>query len=425
MFNLKEKINSSEFAKNLVTLLSGSVIAQVIPIAIMPLLTRIYTPSDFGVFGLYTAMVAVLSIIVTGRYELAIMLPKQEDSANHLVNLSLIFTVVISIVTLVVILLFGNNISVLLGSEDLNKWLLFIPLSVFVAGVYQTFFFWNNRQKKYKSISVTKVAYSSSTAVVNLSGNLFNKGALGLVLGAIIGQINGAIILFFRFKKAINNSWSFNFTKSKLLAIEYIDFLRFSTISGLINSFSNTAFPIVIGMFFDVKVVGLYFFANKLTRLPLNFIFTSLSQVYHQKAVELFHSDKKELYRFTMNTQKKIAILLFPILVGISIIGPFAFDLFFGSEWKESGSLIKYFALFVFFGNLYSPISSIADILNKQKVLMYFNASLVFSQIIVMYMSVNLFNLGFNETILNVSLIGSLHFIILSIFMNRTLSNLK
>jgi len=42
----------SEFAKNVLTLMTGTTIAQAIPIAISPILTRIYTPEDFGVFAL-------------------------------------------------------------------------------------------------------------------------------------------------------------------------------------------------------------------------------------------------------------------------------------------------------------------------------------------------------------------------------------
>ena len=42
----------SEFAKNVLTLMTGTTIAQAIPIAISPILTRLYTPEDFGVFNL-------------------------------------------------------------------------------------------------------------------------------------------------------------------------------------------------------------------------------------------------------------------------------------------------------------------------------------------------------------------------------------
>jgi O-antigen/teichoic acid export membrane protein len=78
----------SEFAKNVLTLMTGTTIAQAIPIAISPILTRIYTPEDFGVFALYMSLASIISVVATGRYELAIMLPKKDDDAINIVALS-------------------------------------------------------------------------------------------------------------------------------------------------------------------------------------------------------------------------------------------------------------------------------------------------------------------------------------------------
>ena len=70
--------SKSEFSKNVLTLMTGTTIAQAIPIAISPILTRIYTPEDFGVFALYLSIVSILVVFTTGQYDLAIMLPKYE-----------------------------------------------------------------------------------------------------------------------------------------------------------------------------------------------------------------------------------------------------------------------------------------------------------------------------------------------------------
>jgi O-antigen/teichoic acid export membrane protein len=59
----------SEFSRNVLTLMTGTTIAQAIPIAISPILTRIYTPEDFGMFALYMSTASLFSVIATGRYE--------------------------------------------------------------------------------------------------------------------------------------------------------------------------------------------------------------------------------------------------------------------------------------------------------------------------------------------------------------------
>lgn len=69
----------SEFSRNVLTLMTGTTITQAIPIAISPILTRIYTPEDFGIFALYMSVVSIVSVVATGCYELAIMLPKKDE----------------------------------------------------------------------------------------------------------------------------------------------------------------------------------------------------------------------------------------------------------------------------------------------------------------------------------------------------------
>ena len=68
--------------------MTGTGLAQAIPIAISPILTRLYTPEEFGIFALYIAITAILTILVTGRYELAIMLPKEDEDAVNILSIS-------------------------------------------------------------------------------------------------------------------------------------------------------------------------------------------------------------------------------------------------------------------------------------------------------------------------------------------------
>jgi len=111
--------------------MAGTSIAQAIPLAISPILTRIYTPKDFGVFALYISIASIISVVATGRYELAIMLPKKDDDAINLVVLSILIACCISIVTFLGISIFNAEITLLLGNPAVSNWLYFIPLSVF------------------------------------------------------------------------------------------------------------------------------------------------------------------------------------------------------------------------------------------------------------------------------------------------------
>jgi len=147
--------------------MTGTTIAQAIPIAISPILTRIYTPEDFGVFALYMSIVSVIATIATGRYELAIMLPKKDEDAVNIVALSIIISFFVSFIAFLIVYIFNSQITNLLGSPEISNWIYFIPITVLLAGVYQSFNYWNNRKKKYRRL-VTSIVMQSGTATANL-----------------------------------------------------------------------------------------------------------------------------------------------------------------------------------------------------------------------------------------------------------------
>ncbi|MFT5306040.1 MAG: lipopolysaccharide exporter, partial [Chitinophagales bacterium] len=70
-----EKIKKSSFLKNTLLLVSGTTIAQAIPMVISPILTRIYEPKSFGVLMIYVSYISILGVIATTRYEKAIIIP--------------------------------------------------------------------------------------------------------------------------------------------------------------------------------------------------------------------------------------------------------------------------------------------------------------------------------------------------------------
>ena len=87
----------SEFTRNVLTLMTGTAIAQAIPIIVSPILTRLYSPEDFGRLALFISIVSIMSVLATGKYELAIILPKKNSTAYQLVSLSVMLSLVVSV----------------------------------------------------------------------------------------------------------------------------------------------------------------------------------------------------------------------------------------------------------------------------------------------------------------------------------------
>ena len=157
---LKEILNlKSEFSKNVLTLVTGTTIAQAIPIAISPILTRIYTPEDFGVLALFISITTILGTIANGRYELAIVLPKRDNNALELTALSIIITMGFSLLLVILVILFHDSLLSYLNNDRFSFWLYLIPLSVLLFSLFNILNYYHTRKKEYKTI---KHAYNIS-----------------------------------------------------------------------------------------------------------------------------------------------------------------------------------------------------------------------------------------------------------------------
>ena len=75
------KALKSDFVKSVLTLMTGTAIAQLIAYLVYPVLTRIYSPADIGELGVYTRLVAFIAAFATARYELT--LPLQNRIIMH------------------------------------------------------------------------------------------------------------------------------------------------------------------------------------------------------------------------------------------------------------------------------------------------------------------------------------------------------
>lgn len=178
---MRKFLPQSAYARNILTLMTGTSLAQAIPVAISPILTRLYSPEEFGRFALYMAVVTIASVLVTGRYELAILLPRQDRDALHIAALAMALSVTISATLLLVVLFFAQPIAVLLGDAALATWLYWVPASTLLLGLYQSLNYWSNRKAQYRRLAISRTAQSGSAALAQLGIGYAGSGAVGLV----------------------------------------------------------------------------------------------------------------------------------------------------------------------------------------------------------------------------------------------------
>jgi O-antigen/teichoic acid export membrane protein len=364
---LKKFLPQSEFVKNVVTLMTGTTIAQAIPIAISPILTRLYSPADFGEFALFMSIVSVIAVVATARYELAIVLPKKDEDAANILALSFLISFLISLLTLVIVFLFNESIVQLLNNKELSRWLYFIPVTIFFMGIYQALNYWSTRKKTFKYNSISRISSSTATATTNLGMGSYSSGAGGLITGFVIGQAVGAIILGWKtisdFKK---HKATITKTKMKENMLHYRNFAFINSPHALINSFQDSAIVFFITYYFATAIVGFYSFAFRILKAPVGLIGSALYQVFYQKASLTIH-ENGNLQSLFIKMIKRLTLIGLPIFTVLFFTAPFLFAFVFGKDWIVAGEIAQILIPWLFFNFLMSPVSCLPILLNKQK----------------------------------------------------------
>lgn len=361
---IKRYIGKSNYKKHVLYLMSGRVIAQFVPILLTPVLTRIYSPSEFGVFGVYFTIVSLVSMISSGRYCLAVLLPKEEEKAQGIYFLSSIFSIIISFVFFAIMLLWADPIFSFLNAEILTSYTILIFLNVLVLGLSEPAYYYGLRQKKYKILSVNVIVQSLIVVAFRLILGYFVSTEYGLLLAHLLGYSVSFLLLLFRLQ-----IYKFNFlelfSNLKSLAKKYIQFPKYSLFADTLSMGANLSPNLFMNGIFGSIATGYYAMTDKILGSPIWFVTSSVGDVFKQEATEQFR-EKGSAYTLFIKTTRTLFLLGIVPFALIFIFVPYVIPFLLGDGWESVADFIKIFVVMYFAKFVVNPVSYIVYIVNKQ-----------------------------------------------------------
>ncbi len=342
--------NRSPFVQNTLKLVLGAGIAQVITFLVSPVLTRLYTPEDLGLFTFFISIVGLFALIATLRYEIAIIFPKEDKDAINIVSLSVIIAFGLSFLLLILVILYRFLLSEQLPLNPvLSRWLYLLPVLVFFLGLGNIFQNWMIRKKEYRFISVGKIINSLGNNLTALFLGLIGIGTWGL----LIGNLTGTFLFVLLLGICVYRSGQFRkdeFDHSSLVpfARKYKDLPTSYTLQSILETFQNYGIIYLAKIFFSSSVVGFYALSLRILQAPLWLIGSSISQVYMKEAAERFNKNE-DLEELLIKTIKLSGLVALPMLIILLAGGPWLFAFIFGSAWREAGIYAQILAPWMFF----------------------------------------------------------------------------
>jgi lipopolysaccharide exporter len=348
------------------TLMSGTTVAHIIPFAISPFISRIYSPHDFDVLALYLAIVSILAPVLSGTYDQASILPKEDEDAFRVAFLSFVISLIVSLAMIPAAIVLRGPISALLRNKEIADWLIFIPLSVFLVNLFNTLTALLSRFREYRIIATSNISQSISIGAVQLGLGQIGFGGAGLITGRITGQVIPVFILAWAIIKRKVKRGVFTIESLANVAKQYIDFPKYTFPRTFIVGLTSTLLIFLLNLYFAPGTTGSYSWMSKILGTPLSLIGLAIGKVFYQQATDMYNA-RKDIWPFI----KKVLLILTTIAVVIILVmmpfGPFLFAFVFGEEWREAGRFAQIMAPWFLANFIFTPIAQTAVILDRQK----------------------------------------------------------
>jgi O-antigen/teichoic acid export membrane protein len=363
-----QQLLKSELFRDTSILISGTALAQLIPILLQPILRRFFTPQVFGAYSVYLSLVGILIVISSLRYELAIILPKKDRDAAGVFFLAFFLNLLFNILLLLAIILWKKKLLGFLNlSDEYDDYLLLVPLGTFLFSTYQSINYWLIRKKRFFAISVNKFIRRGFEGSAQILFK-FSRVSHGLLYGDIIGQAANIFSGLYQGGKSGLSFRLFSLQKVKFMLSRYSEYPKFNIVPSFMSACSYLLPAIMINKFYSAEYTGYFDLSKLLLSIPMALVATSLSNVLLQRI-----SEKNKLkVSITKDLNPILIFVAFSVVFEIGIIMIWAediFRIFFGAKWVLSGTISKILVWAFAFNFIVASFSSIFISLNKIKLL--------------------------------------------------------
>ena len=355
------------FHGDVLRLASGTGIGQAIGILAAPVITRLFAPEAYGIAAVFASLTAILSVVACARYELAIVLPKEDGEAANLFWLSTVVALLFGLLTSVFTWIVGPTVLIWIDAPQLAPFLWLIPLAVLLHGLFIALNYWNTRTGHFTRLSVASVTSrltgtamtlgagfaGFATAGAMIVASIFGRAVATVVLGGQIFRDNGRFLIQNFDRRAI---WSGMKRHRK--------FPLFSSWAGLLNIASWQLPIIMFGIFFSPAIVGFYALGFRILQMPMSLIGQAIGRVFHQRAAEAHvQGDLRPLVR---NLLRLLLLAGLAPIVALAVIGEELFAFAFGAKWADAGLYAQILSPWALVWFVSSPLSTLFGVLEKQ-----------------------------------------------------------
>ena len=369
-------MRSRPIVKEMGTLLSGNVLAQVISLAAYFALTRIFSAEDYGLYSIFYSYIEVLIILSTCKYELAIVAADTDREAQAMARFTLRLNAIVSMVLLTVVLALWLAGALPGNFAQLGWMVLLIPPMVFFCGTSRVYSFLFNRGHHYSTMALSETATAAAGAIIKIGLGLLGVFQAGMPVGTVAGRAVGNLV--YHLKKSevgsrssedsANEKSALRPPTSDLLAVarKHVNFPRYVATKDFINSFSSNLPFLWLALYFDRADVGLFALALTFTFRPVNILNVAFEQVLYARTAEGVREGRGVsgmIGRFLL----LLNVVALPLFVLAWFVAEPVFAFCFGGRWAGCGVYVQALLPWVYLMLSSTSLMFVSNVFSTQK----------------------------------------------------------
>lgn len=344
---------------------TGALFGQVVIVAVTPIITRLYTPSEMGLYAVFVAFVGIFATPIALHYELAVPLPRRNSEASSVAVLGLVSAVMTSAVLGLVMFIFRDQLLGLTKAEALRGFMWLVPVGLVATGVMNVLTTWAIRKKVFKATAASKAAQGLGQSIPQVVAGMGHMGVGGLIAGQILGIFAAVGALTTAgvprsTARTLRTAWM----RLWIVARKYRRFALITVWSSLGNAFASQIPVMMLASLFGAYVAGQFALSFRLLQLPLRLVGNSISQVFFAHAADANHSES--LASLTSATFRGLFAFGLPSFVLAACVAPEVFRMVFGDEWEDAGYYTQLLMPWILFSFISSVLSVLVSVLQRQ-----------------------------------------------------------
>jgi O-antigen/teichoic acid export membrane protein len=361
-------------------MMSGKGVAGAIGLLTMPVIARLFSASDFGVAALFLSFSVIISNVASLRYEVALVLPKEEPEA--LLLLAVAYRILIACCLVLLVCIGGYKLShfTMPVLESLGVWLWFLPLSVLLLAILQIQENWLGRKRQFKVVATSMVVGTAAVGGARIGFGFFaGSSQFGLIVGHMFGQLCRLGVQRTASVEAFRATLrSVGWPEFRKVAAKYSDFPKLNAPAGLLTNATQQLPVVLFGMLFSPAIVGFYAMAVRLTHTPITIVTNSVRRVFLQKGAAINNQGKSLVFAFVTTTGTLAVLGVVPLVV-LWVFGQPLATWLLGEQWAEAGRYLEIISPWLFVLWVTAPANPVFIVLRKQKLwlVMQFTATVV------------------------------------------------